>query len=94
MFYAFDEALLDVDGEAPESEVSELWILDVRGMRDVLCKVVLPQRVPYGLHGNWFSESMIADQRIVEKFGKVPDIARRRRKMWNWVRERMIAATG
>lgn len=82
LFYAFDEEQLDEDGEAPDSAVSELWILDARRMRDVLCRVVLPQRVPYGLHGGWFSEEMIREQRGVERFRKVPDIRGRRRGVW------------
>ncbi|EON66256.1 hypothetical protein W97_05649 [Coniosporium apollinis CBS 100218] len=66
LFYAFDEAQLDVEGECPPTAVSELWVLDARDMRSVVCRVSLPQRVPYGLHGNWFGEEAIAKQRGVE----------------------------
>ncbi|KAJ9641397.1 hypothetical protein H2199_005367 [Coniosporium tulheliwenetii] len=66
LFYAFDEAQLDSDGECPPTAVSELWILDARDMRTLVCRVRLPQRVPYGLHGNWFGEEAIAKQRAVE----------------------------
>jgi len=94
LFYAFDESQLDADGEAPASAVSELWILDARNMKDVVCRVELPQRVPYGLHGNWFSEEMIREQRAVEKFREIPDTSKRRRGLWSRMREGLIAALG
>ena len=61
--YAFDEAQLDAHGECPEDAASELWIIDAVGMRDVVARVRLPQRVPYGLHGAWFSEEEVVGQR-------------------------------
>ena len=61
--YAFDESQLDANGECPEDSVSELWIIDAVGMKDVVAKVQLPQRVPYGLHGAWFPEEEIMGQR-------------------------------
>ncbi|KAI0829553.1 carotenoid oxygenase [Hypoxylon sp. FL0890] len=64
--YVFDESQLDAKGECNEDAVSELWIIDARNMRDVAAKVKLPQRVPYGLHGAWFSEDEIARQRPFE----------------------------
>ncbi|KAM0280573.1 hypothetical protein ACHAQH_004018 [Verticillium albo-atrum] len=60
--YVFDEAQLDEKGACRPDSVSELWVIDARGMRDVVAKVRLPQRVPYGLHGNWFSEEDISGQ--------------------------------
>ncbi|KAF2651238.1 carotenoid oxygenase [Lophiostoma macrostomum CBS 122681] len=72
LFYAFDESQLDEYGECLPDAVSELWILDARNMRDVLARVRLPQRVPYGLHGNWFSEEKIQTQRRVEKYREMP----------------------
>lgn len=74
VFYAFDEAQLSSDGEVPDDEnpacraKSELWILDARFMREVVARVLLPQRVPYGLHGAWFSAQQIGEQRGVEGF--------------------------
>ncbi|KAF2799193.1 carotenoid oxygenase [Melanomma pulvis-pyrius CBS 109.77] len=67
LFYAFDEAQMDSYGECGEDASGELWVLDARRMQDVVARVRLPQRVPYGLHGNWFSEGQIGAQREVEK---------------------------
>jgi carotenoid cleavage dioxygenase-like enzyme len=71
LFYAFDESQLptpsspwQLDTTPPPSAVSELWILDARNMRDVVCRIKLPQRVPYGLHGRWFSEEEVVGQRV------------------------------
>ena len=66
--YVFNESQLDEIGEAPPDARSELWVIDAVGMREVVCRVVLPQRVPYGMHGNWFSEEQIVNQRDVETF--------------------------
>ncbi|KAF2669847.1 retinal pigment epithelial membrane protein [Microthyrium microscopicum] len=63
LFFTFDESQLLPNGEAPGSAFSELWILDAKGMKDVVAKVQLVQRVPYGLHGEWFSEEQIEKQR-------------------------------
>jgi carotenoid cleavage dioxygenase-like enzyme len=72
LFYAFDESQIDGDGECSEDAKGELWVLDARNMKDVVCKVRLPQRVPYGLHGNWFTEGMIGEQRGVESVREMP----------------------
>lgn len=61
--YVFDESQLDENGECPEDAISELWIIDAISMKEVVGKIKLPQRVPYGLHGTWFSEEEIAEQR-------------------------------
>jgi len=61
--YVFDEAQLNDEGECRADAVSELWIIDATTMREVVAKVKLPQRVPYGLHGTWFSEEEINSQR-------------------------------
>ena len=70
--YVFDEAQLDADGSAPDSASSELWIIDARNMRDLVACIHLPQRVPYGLHGNWFSEEDILTQRPVQSIRSLP----------------------
>lgn len=70
--YVFDESqMLDDDECKPEAK-SELWIIDAKNMTDVVARVYLPQRVPYGLHGNWFSEEDIQGQRPVERLRTLP----------------------
>ncbi|TGJ85696.1 hypothetical protein E0Z10_g3040 [Xylaria hypoxylon] len=64
--YVFDESQLDERGECGERAVSELWVIDAKNMRDVVARIHLPQRVPYGLHGAWFAEEDIVGQRAVE----------------------------
>ncbi|KAI9813864.1 MAG: hypothetical protein M1832_006076 [Thelocarpon impressellum] len=76
LFYVFDEAQLDPrTGEAPRGAFSELWVLDARDMREVVARVRLPQRVPYGLHGAWFSEAQVATQRPVQSIRSLPEKA-------------------
>jgi carotenoid cleavage dioxygenase-like enzyme len=70
--YVFDESQLDEQGVAGPSSRSELWIIDAKNMTDVICKVQLPQRVPYGLHGCWFSEDEINNQRPFETIRHLP----------------------
>ena len=72
--YVFDESQLDPEtGEAKDGAKSELWVIDARNMKDVMARIVLPQRVPYGLHGNWFGEEMIRKQRQIERVRTLPD---------------------
>lgn len=61
--YVFDESQLAEDGTCGVDTVSELWIIDATTMRDVVARVKLPQRVPYGLHGAWFPEEEVKGQR-------------------------------
>lgn len=70
--YVFDEAQLDSNGECPISAKSEMWIIDAKNMKDVVARVYLPQRVPYGLHGNWFSEVQVQNQRPIERLRILP----------------------
>ncbi|KAK3690997.1 hypothetical protein LTR37_018899 [Vermiconidia calcicola] len=68
LFYAFDEAQLNHEGDVPSDSSpsrarSELWIINALNMRDVIARVRLPQRVPYGLHGTWFTAEQIEEQR-------------------------------
>lgn len=72
LFYVFNEAQLDESGECRADARSELWIVDARNMKTVIGKVILPQRVPYGLHGNWFPEKQILHQRPVETIRHLP----------------------
>ncbi|KAI9824354.1 MAG: hypothetical protein M1826_007376 [Phylliscum demangeonii] len=69
--YVFDESQLTAQGDAPDHARSELWILNATTMRDVVARVYLPQRVPYGLHGGWFSEEDVQRQRPVERIRSV-----------------------
>ena len=64
--YVFDESQLDEQGECVPDAKSELWIVDARDMSSVVGKVHLPMRVPYGLHGSWFGERQVLNQRPVE----------------------------
>ncbi|EFQ99081.1 carotenoid cleavage dioxygenase 1 [Nannizzia gypsea CBS 118893] len=64
--FVFDESQLDEDGSAPAGSKSELWILDAKTMC-MVTRIYLPQRVPYGLHGWWFSEEDVCNQRAVER---------------------------
>ncbi|KAI1815254.1 retinal pigment epithelial membrane protein [Poronia punctata] len=64
--YVFDESQLDEEGRCPEWSVSELWVIEAKAMKEVVARIRLPQRVPYGLHGTWFSEEEIAVQRAIE----------------------------
>ncbi|KAG7008720.1 hypothetical protein G7Y79_00004g013040 [Physcia stellaris] len=78
--YVFDESQLDQGGECLESARSELWVIDAKTMAEVVAKVYLPQRVPYGLHGNWFSEEQILNQRPATRFRSVPPLEKEAQK--------------
>ncbi|KAL8649927.1 MAG: hypothetical protein Q9210_004115 [Variospora velana] len=73
--YVFDERQLQEDGECRPDAKSELWIIDAKSMASVVAKIQLPQRVPYGLHGNWFSEYDIQSQRPFERLRSLPTMA-------------------
>ena len=71
VFYAFDEDQLTDAGDVPADDSpnrakSELWIIDAMDMRTIVARVHLPQRVPYGLHGTWFTAEQVREQRPVE----------------------------
>ncbi len=76
LFYVFDESQLDESGECLPGAKSELWVIDAKDMRTIITKVILPQRVPYGLHGNWFSEQQVQNQRPVESIRHLPDLTK------------------
>lgn len=71
--YVFDESQLGPDGECRPDARSELWIIDAKNMKDVVARIQLPQRVPYGLHGNWYSEEEIMNQRPIERLRSLPE---------------------
>lgn len=64
--YVFDESQLGPDGECLPDAVSELWVIDARDMKTVVCRVELTQRVTYGLHGSFISEQQVKSQRPIE----------------------------
>lgn len=70
--YVFDESQLAEDGEpddygtAEKRAKSALWVIDAKSMEKVVCKIKLPCRVPYGLHGNWFSKEDVDGQRAFD----------------------------
>lgn len=72
LFYAFDEKQLNDQGDVSSDEdvftraKSELWVIDAKDMKTIIAQVKLPQRVPYGLHGSWFSADQIKKQRPFE----------------------------
>jgi carotenoid cleavage dioxygenase-like enzyme len=66
--FVFDESQLDSEGTASDDAVSELWIIDAKEMKNIVCRILLPQRVPYGLHGGWFTKDEISQQRRVDRF--------------------------
>ena len=82
--YVFDESQLLEDGECRAGAKSELWIIDAKNMTDVVARVHLPQRVPYGLHGNWFSENEIQQQRPVERTRSMPKETGKEYRSQNW----------
>ncbi|KAI4720647.1 carotenoid oxygenase [Aureobasidium sp. EXF-10727] len=88
--YAFDESQLGPDGEVPlDSDAtirakSELWIIDAKDMRTVVGRVALPQRVPYGLHGSWFPEEDILNQKPVDTVRSISE-ARSKKDESTWM---------
>ncbi|OHW91783.1 retinal pigment epithelial membrane protein [Colletotrichum incanum] len=71
--YAFNEAQLDMKGECLPDAVSELWVIDAKNMKEVVARIKLPQRVPYGLHGTWFNEKEINEQKPFERVRRMAE---------------------
>lgn len=69
VFFVFDElnGLNPLTGEAKDDATSELWIIEALNMRDIVCRIALPRRVPYGLHGRFFDREEIASQEQVDE---------------------------
>ena len=98
LFYAFDESQMDEEGMCQPDAVSELWIMDAKNLNDVIARVRLPQRVPYGLHGKWFSEDDILSQRPYNEYRQMPSQKESKgedglvRRTWLKARSKMIAS--
>lgn len=72
--YVFDESSqLAGDGMPKTDAKSELWVIDAKNMTDVVAKVRLPQRVPYGFHGIWVSQEDIDGQRPIKTLRSRPN---------------------
>ena len=94
VFYTFDESQLDKHGECTDDAKSELWVLDARSMTRVECKIQLPTRIPYGLHGNWFTEEQIARQKGVEKVRTLPPAAPAADTQWSRIKRSIHGRLG
>ena len=100
LFYAFDESQLTPAGDVPSDSsahraTSELWILNAKNMTDVVARLHLPQRVPYGLHGRWFSAEQIARQRGVESLRTTARALEKKEEgAWMVVRDRIEGMLG
>jgi carotenoid cleavage dioxygenase-like enzyme len=86
--YVFDESQLDSDGECLPDARSELWIIDAKDMKTIVGKVHLPMRVPYGLHGSYFSEKQVLNQRPIETIRGMTSLEKNQQAhpMWMSVR--------
>jgi hypothetical protein len=68
IFYAYDEAQLLPNGDAPDDSRSQMYIVDARKMASqepsaaIVGIVDLPARVPYGLHSNYITAEQIDSQ--------------------------------
>ncbi|KAF5670055.1 dioxygenase [Fusarium heterosporum] len=104
LFYVFDESQILPSGDCSPTSASELWVLDAQNMQDVVAKVRLPQRVPYGLHGTWFSSADIEEQRAVESLRSLEAVQKKKeewvsnggavRRSWMTVRDKLERAVG
>ncbi len=97
--YVFNESQLDDLGECLPDAKSELWIIDAKNMSSVIGKIILPQRVPYGLHGNWFSEGQVLGQRPIETIRRLPltkpsPVSRAGHDIWGSCRKYLESALG
>ena len=72
VFYAYDEAQLMANGDAPEDSRSQLYVIDASLVgvhppsRAVVAILDLPSRVPYGLHSNFITAEQIESQLIAK----------------------------
>lgn len=92
LFYVFNESQLGESGECTADARSEMWVLDASTMQRVICKIYLPTRVPYGLHGNWFTEEQIERQRSVAALRSVS--RRESDSYWGCIRKKLVSRLG
>jgi carotenoid cleavage dioxygenase-like enzyme len=94
--YVYDESQLDSNGECPDESTSELWVIDATDMKTIVARVYLTQRVPYGLHGTFFSERQVTSQRPIETIRGIKSKAEasQQSSMWLAVRDRIEALLG
>ncbi len=93
--YVFHESQLDALGECHLDAKSELWVIDAKDMKTVVARVYLTQRVPYGLHGNYFTEKQVKSQRPVETIRGIKQRDQVEQTSW-WlaIRDKMEKALG
>ena len=89
--YVFDESQLDESGECTADCKSELWIIDALRMVEVVAKIHLPQRVPYGLHGMWFSAEQVESQRPYADIRRIPSLTEPPLSSRSWISKIWIA---
>lgn len=83
--YVFDEnSGLDETGECCPDARSELWIINARDMKTVVAKIHLPARVPYGLHGQFFTEQQVLNQRPVETIRSIRQLEESKTRQSRW----------
>ncbi|OAL40102.1 hypothetical protein AYO20_00520 [Fonsecaea nubica] len=94
--YVFDESQLNSSGECRPDAKSELWIIDARDMKTLVARIYLTQRVPYGLHGNFFTEEQVKSQRPIETIRAIKqrDEVEQQANWWLAVRNRLEKALG
>jgi carotenoid cleavage dioxygenase-like enzyme len=94
--YVFDESQLDASGECRVDAKSELWVIDAKDMKTVAARIYLTQRVPYGLHGSFFSEKQVHSQRPIDTIRAIKqrDETDRPASWWLAVRDRIENAIG
>jgi len=93
--YVFDESQLDASGECRSDAKSELWVIDAKDMKTIVARVHLTQRVPYGLHGSFFSEKQVKAQRPIETIRGIKQRSHEQKSgLWLSVREKIEKALG
>ncbi|KAH8756053.1 retinal pigment epithelial membrane protein-domain-containing protein [Diaporthe sp. PMI_573] len=62
--HVLDESQLNAAiGDCRKDAKSELWVIDAKTMKDIVAQIWLPQRLPFGLHGWWFTKEEVVEQK-------------------------------